>query len=335
MAVLALGVSSCKQEDDPKFRVPTTFTISEPALKNQVFETQTEMTSTETFNLFCTQPNYGYSAVCSYSAICSLDPECPVADNQAVDGQSAALENLTPSSAAMSIKTFELGAAACKLAGLDSQEEFDNSIYATTPTKIYFRAVCEIPGIADSRIVSQNVVSYDAVQLRYAEKKPAWIYICGDVINPTTGVLNGFLGPSAANQAVYDENFQLLEPENKIGEKLYVGVFNLNPKVENPEDSYEDNCSQFRFFTALLGWTTDASLGSNEADFYCLSITDKWVAGYDGNVVNQGLGNWGVWLCDTTDPQPITLVVDGLDLKIYAKEGAHTVTFTGRTPSFE
>lgn len=334
MAAVALGFTSCKQEDEPQYHNPTTFTIAEPAAESG-FRNNDRDDEPATFNLFCTQPDYGYSAICNYSAICSLDPSCPVSDGKAVDGQSIALENLTPTSAAMSIKTFELGAAACKLAGIYSQEEFDKSTYATTPTKVYFRAVCEIPGIEGSRIVSENVVSYNYVQLRYAEKKAAWIYICGDVTNMATGVSNGFLAPSVANLAVYDKNFQLVEPQEKIGDKLFVGVFGLTPKTEDPDETYENNCSQFRFYTELLGWTNTASIGSAEGDFYCLSITDKWEAGFDGETVPQGLGNWGVWLCDKTEPQVITIVVDVVGNKIYAKAGEHTVTFTGRTPSFE
>lgn len=339
MAALALGFTSCKQEDEPQYHNPTTFTIATPALQNQVFETSTEMTDNATFNLFCTQPDYGYSAICKYSAICSLDPECPVENGEPVDGKSIALENLNSSSAAMSIKTFELGAAACKLAGIYTEDEFEQSAYATQPTKIYFRAVCEIPDIEGSRIVSSNVVSYNYVQLRFAIKKAGWIYICGDVSNLTTGVSNGFLAPSSANLGTYNDNFQLVEPQDKIGEKVYVGVFGLDPKENDPDKSYEDNCSQFRFFTELLGWSTAASIGSNEADFYCMSITDKWEAGFEGSMVWQGLGNWGVWLCDKTGPQAVTIVVDlsqGNDkAKLYVKEGEHTVTFTGTTPSFE
>ena len=121
-----------------------------------------------------------------------------------------------------------------------------------------------------------------------------------------------------------------------IGEKLYVGVFNVTPKEDaaNPATSDPgnvDQCAQFRFFTELLGWTADASLGSNEADFYCLPITDKWQAGFSGDIVNQGLGNWGVFV---TEPQPLTIVVDQVNNKIFVKEGSNTVTFVGREPEF-
>lgn len=323
MAAVALGFSSCKQEDQPQYHNPTTFTISTPALQNVEFLTSTDMTDNSTFNLFCTQPDYGYSAICNYSALVSINPDAPIEDW-------INLENTTPTSAAMSIKTFELGAAACRLLGLTSQEEFDNSPYATQPVKCYFRAVCEIPGIEGSLIVSDNYVSYNAVKLQFAEKKPGWIYICGDVQNIQTGVVNGFLAPSVSNLATYDDNFRLYEPDDMVGQKIYVGQFNLNAKGGDP--SNVDDCSQFRFFTELLGWVNTASYGSNEADFYVLPITDKVEAGYmGGEIIAQGLGNWGIF---AEQNEPFTVVVDITQLKIYVKMGLYEVSFVGRDPEF-
>ena len=327
MAAVALGFSSCKQEDEPKYHDPSTFTIATPALQDVEFETATDMTDNSTFNLFCTQPDYGYSAICNYSAMVSLDPSCPV--ETAIN-----LENTNPHSAAMSIKTYELGAAVCQLLkseyGIDSQEKFDQSIYATEPVKCYFRAVCQIAGIESSLIVSQNVVSYNTVKINYAEKKPGWIYICGDVQNIDTGVVNGFMAPSVSNLASYDENFRLYEPDDMIGQKIYVGQFNLDAKGGDPNNV--DDCSQFRFFTELLGWVNTASYGSNEADFYVLPITDKVEAGYmGGEVIAQGLGNWGIF---SDVNEPFTVVVDIAQLKIFVKLGLHDVTFVGRDPEF-
>lgn len=323
MAAMVLGLSSCKQEDDPKYHNPTTFTVCTPALQNIEFETATDMTDANTFNLFCSQPDYGYSAICSYSALVSLDPNCP--EDNAVE-----LENLTSSSAAMSIKTFELGAALCKLSNIFEESDYSSSPLAQGPVKAYFRAVCEIPGIEGSRIVSSNVVSYNAVKVNFAVKKPAWIYICGDV-QTLDGEKNDFLAPNAANLAKYMENFSLFEPNDKIGDKLYVGQFNVTPKEKDPNETFEENCSQFRFFSELIGWKPDASMGSAEADFYCLSITDKWESGYAGDIVAPGLGNWGIY---TDEVVPMTVVVDQLNNKIYVKEGLHEVSFVGRNPEF-
>ena len=197
--------------------------------------------------------------------------------------------------------------------------------------KCYFRALCEIEGIANSQIASANTVSYNAVRVMYAEKKAAWIYICGDVSNPDTKVADGFKGPSMANFEHYYNNFRLIEPDDQIGTKLFVGKFNLDPKSDAPDLGNVDDTSQFRFFSELLGWTNTASLGSAEGDFYVLPIADKFAAGFDGDIVLQGLGNWGVWVSEQT---PMTIVVDLVQNKLYVKEGFHDVTFVGRNPEF-
>lgn len=329
MAAMVLGFSSCKQEDEPVYHAPTTFTVNEPALKNQVFRTKTDMTDKETFNLYCSQPDYGYSAICEYSALVSLNPDAPIEEWKA-------LPNENSSSAQMAIKTYELGVAINQLLNVEDQADFDARGLYDQQFKCYFKAVCEIPGIEGSKIISSNAVTYDKVMINYAEKLPGWIYICGDVANIETGAANGFTAPTVGNFDLYKNNFALFEPEDMIGEKLYVGTFNLTPK--NPAgvdgDYNEGNpnaCAQFRFFTDLLGWVTDASLGSNEADFYCLPTTDKWEAGFSGDVVDHGLGNWGVFV---TEPSPITIVVDVPNLKIYYKAGVYEVSFVGRDPEF-
>lgn len=342
MSAVALGFSSCKQEDEPKFHEPTSFTVSTPALQNIEFATANDMTDAATFNLFCTQPDYGYSAICKYSAIVSLDPECPVetvVDEetgvktvQAIPGKSVVLENQNPTSAAMAFKTYDLGIALLNLGGIvNDADAYAASDFAKGPVKCYFRALCEIEGIANSQIASANTVSYNAVRVMYAEKKAAWIYICGDVSNPDTKVADGFKGPSMANFEHYYNNFRLIEPDDQIGTKLFVGKFNLDPKSDAPDLGNVDDTSQFRFFSELLGWTNTASLGSAEGDFYVLPIADKFAAGFDGDIVLQGPGNWGVWVSEQT---PMTIVVDLVQNKLYVKEGFHDVTFVGRNPEF-
>lgn len=335
MAAVVLGLSSCETKDDPKFHDadPATFKINTPALQNIEFETSGEQTDNATFNLFCSQPDYGYAAICNYSALVSLDPECP-------EDKAVALDNQTPKSAQMAIKLYDLSVAVNKLLGVTDEEQYAASAAAQGPMKLYFRAVCEIAAIPDTRVVSSNVVSYNSVKVAYAVPKAAWIYICGDVANPTTGLTNGFLAPSSAYLDLYNENFAVYEPEDMIGEKLYVGQFILKAKAEAADPATSDpanvdQCAQFRFFTELLGWTNAASLGSNEADFYVLPITGQWAAGngYGGDVVNQGLGNWGAFVTVDT---PFTVVVDQPALKIYVREGNHNVVFNGsRVPEFQ
>lgn len=331
MAAVGLSFSSCKQEDEPQYKNPTTFTVATPAFQDNAFRCSSEMTDTETFNLFCTQPDYGYSAVCKYSALVTLDENEAKKDGKDIDESKwVALENSTPSMASMAIKTFELGAAVNKLLNVADQADFDARNLYDTAFKCYMKAVCEIDGIEGSRIVSSNTVSYNKVYIRYAEKKPGWIYICGNV-QTKDGVKNDFLGPTPSNYDAY-VNFRLYEPENNIGSKLYVGTFWLTPKSDAPDLGTPDDASGFRFFTELGGWVNTYSLGSHADDFYVKPVTDKWEAGFSGDIINQGLGNWGV---HTATPQAITIVVDVQNLKIYMKAGEHSVSFVGRDPEFK
>ena len=337
MTALTFGFTSCSQEDEPKYQNPNpeSFTVNVPGLQNNEIICSSEQTDNATFNLFCSQPDYGYSAICSYSALVSLDEDCPDDEEKSVK-----LANTLPTSASMAIKTYELAAAVNKLRGITSQEEFDKDPATNAgPWKVYFRAVCEIEGIEGSRVVSKNVVSYNNVVVPYAEKKPAWIYICGDVMTLDGAAKNGFLAPGAANLNTYMENWSLFEPKELIGDKVYVGSFRISPKAKEEGKSFAEQCSQFRFFTELLGWKPDASLGSNPADFYCMPIPeDGFIAtpdtpfSFDGDVVPQGLGNWGIW---TESDIPVTIVVDQKLNKIYIHSGECEVTFVGRIPTFE
>lgn len=336
MAALLLGAASCSQEENPKYHNPNadSFKINTPGLQDQALYTTGDMQDASTFNLFTSQPDYGFSGVCNYSAIVSLDPTCPDPTTPEGKEKSFALPNENPTSAIMAIKTFELANALNKLLGIPDQEAFDANQTVKQPLKAYFRAVCEIPGIEGSRVVTSNVTSYNNIHLVYAIKQPGWIYICGDV--QTTGgddaVKNGFTGPAASAFDFY-KDFRLYEPEDMIGEKLYVGHFWLTPKSGTFNPTNPDDESQFRFFTELAGWSTDYSVGSNINDFYCenTELVDDSVF-YEGTLIMNGLGNWGI---SVAEPKEVTIVVDLTGLKCYFKLGDWDVTFSARTPSFE
>ena len=335
MAAFGIALASltgCKQNEDPKYKDPTHFTVNTPALQDQVLQTVDDMTNPATFNLFCSQPDYGYAAIANYAAYVSLDPNCPTDEEALKANKSILLENTNPTSAAMSFKLFNLALAANKMSGVSDEMQYALSPLAQGPIKMYFRAVAEIPGIEGSRIVSDNVVSYNQVKAVYAVLKPGWIYICGNVASEDGGTVQSFLAPAPGNAKDF-EPFMLWEPEDLAGEKLYVGHFQIPPKDNGAEVDNPDAASQFRFFTELLGWVPTASLGSNEADFYCMPITNdiKNGATCTKEIIPQGLGNWGIHCTSNT---PVTMVVDVTGLNLYVVEGTKTVTFDGRTPSF-
>ncbi len=118
------------------------------------------------------------------------------------------------------------------------------------------------------------------------------VYICGDVENIETGERNGFTAPSEYNREFYDKNFRLTETSEGIFEGTYL-VYKRDPEYLDGID----RLSQFRFYTDLLGWSNEASLGSGFADFSCVAVN---VA--NGSVtcpiIKNGLGNWGLSLDD-------------------------------------
>ncbi|MDE6408671.1 MAG: hypothetical protein K2K81_00290 [Muribaculaceae bacterium] len=121
------------------------------------------------------------------------------------------------------------------------------------------------------------------------------VYVCGDVSTGPDGEYNNFLAPSSANQEVYDQYWSLKDEGNGI----FTGLYYIPIKVLDPEYSYD--LPQFRFFTELLGWTSEASLGSAEDDFFCLPA-DLDEGPKTFTIVHPGLGNWGANLPTSDKP---------------------------------
>lgn len=149
-------------------------------------------------------------------------------------------------------------------------------------------------------------------------KSPDWddLYICGNVQNISTDIINDFKNPNESNREFYDENFKL---SKRIidGKEYFRGTFRLVPRVEvlpDPDEAegrYYDYFPSFRFFRALLGWTRDASIGSAYDDFYILPVylqDEKASFTY----VTEGLGNWGFPIDETTpiEEREIEITVD-------------------------
>ena len=339
MAAMVLGFSSCKQEDEPKYHDPNpaTFVINTPALQNQAFLTSNDQLDSSTIKLYCSQPDYGYSAVCKYSALVSLNPDAPIEEW-------VELKNVNSSSAEMSIKTYDLGAAVNQLLNITSQEEFDADNIGDKFYKCYFKAACEISGIEGSKVISSNYTAYNKVAIQFCVLKPGWLFITGDLINEETGASMNFTEPAPSKLQEFLDNWALYEPEDLIGEKLYVGQFTLAPGEKAIEGSTNiDDQPGFRFFTECNGWgDKNVQIGSNTEDFYKYDVTNpehsNWAetGSFEAteaanNFVRPGQGTWQ-WY--TTEEIPMTMVVDLVDNKLYVKKGKYTVTFSGRIPNF-
>lgn len=318
---LAAGFTSCEDSKEPQYKNPTTFTLNTPALQDQMLETSGDQEDKATFNLFCSQPDYGFSAVCEYGVQVSLtDKFIDATDEQ--EANYLALSNQSASQSAMSFRTYDLAVAMTKLLGLETIEEAE-AYDGPDEMPVYFRATCRIPGVKGSDIVSDNVVSYNKVKFHYAIPTAGIIFIVGHVTNTVTGEVNEFQEPSSGFSTWYKENFALVEPE--IGCKLYAGTYALKECTGGIDNV--DNCAQFRFFTELNGWSdTKVQIASNPGDFYVEPITDAFVDGlFTAPTVVYGQGNWGIYT-EATDiaDREYTFVVSLQDKdhpKLWIKKG--------------
>lgn len=227
-----LGLASCEQDRDPVLKMPTSYTLNVPAMQDQFID----LTPGNTIELVSSQPDYGYAAVASYSAQMSLTEDF---------AQSYDLTPEVSNLARMNVKQEDVAVGLMNLYGIEDDkafaEKFPNGM---DYQKIYFRAVCQIPGVEGTSITS-NVVSYNNVKGYFAIPMPGFIYLVGEP--------EGWAGPTEGNAEHY-EPWKLYEPQNAIGSHIYTGVFDI------PAGS-----AMFRFYTALTGWDTD-SYGSQEAD---------------------------------------------------------------------
>ncbi len=354
-ALMAAGLTSCVDTEKPVFQTPTTFTINTPGLQDQLLQTTGDMDSKETFMLYCSQPDYGFATKCAYTAQVSLSGEFTdeeVNENGDVTKPASyvTISNQEGSSAAMRFKTYDLAVAMCQLLGITNPKDKDwdaEQAWAdyianggATEMKVFFKATCEITGVADSFIASSNTVSYNKVGLSFANPKPGVIYPVGDMTcwtvanDPNSGVVKGnaFMEPRSANKDFY-EDYKLIEPE--IGCKLYAGNYWM-PATDDirPEnkDKGNDYTTQFRFFTELVGWDHPASeIASNVANFYVESINDKFSDGFnDGSIAKlnavYGDGSWGFFLDKTYAMTFVVSLEDSSKPVVWVKVGTWNVT---------
>lgn len=322
---MAASMASCVDTEKPVFHEATSFTINAPALQDQYLATTDNLDDKSTFMLYASQPDYGFAAKCNYGVQVSMSEKfVDATDNQ--EANYITLTNQDLNSGAMRFRTYDLAVAMTKLLGITSPEEFQN--YKDNGGKmvlpVYFRGVCEIPGVKGSYIVSNNVVSYKNVQFCYAVSVAGKIFIVGNV--------SDWMKPDAAN-AEYYGNYCLVEPE--IGSKMYAGTF-LMPNTASVADSTKigtvDYTTQWRFFTELKGWADKSvQVASAEGDFFIKNVTGD----FNGTVADGGMytgpgvygqGNWGVLLKEDTEMTIVVSLQVKTKPKVWFKYGKWNVS---------
>lgn len=285
MVCVLAGLASCSQDRDPVYHTPTSFVLNVPAMQNQLIE----LADGNTLELICSQPDYGFAAAASYSAQMSLTEDF---------AESYDLTPLNENLAKMQIPQSSVATGFCELMGVTSEEDFQaNYPNGFDVSKVYFRAVCQIPGVESSRIES-NVVSYNYLKPYFAVAVPGYIYLVGQP--------SGWNAPDES-QAEHYANWRLFEAPDAIGSKIYSGVFDI-PATQENEDGSVTNWPMFRFYTALTGWDQD-SYGVQEPD-EAVQFPDAFA---DGTFTHQLVKGKGSFWFPNWEGGKMTIVVDMSD----------------------
>lgn len=254
-AAALVGFTGCEDDKDPIYQAPTTFVLNQPALQNQYLE----LTEDGTFELTCSQPDYGYSAIVNYSAEVSLTEDFANCKEITSKGSGT--------TARMTFGCADLALVLCELHGF-----VDEASYQDIPAeKVYFRAVARLTGVESSEIRS-NVVSLNKVKLYFAVPTPGYIWVIG-----SAGAFGGWTEPSEANAAAL-QGARLFEPANAIGSKVYSQTFNV------PAGDVT-----FRLYVALTGWDGGDSWGYKVED---AATTVELVDGAYSSPIVNGKGSF-------------------------------------------
>lgn len=278
MMLVGLATTSCKRDTQPRLDKPTEFVLNTPP-----FASSTLICSEEgTFDLTCSQPNYGPAVVANYSAEITLeDPEV---------NPSAPTQELTTSytTAAFSASTKELAMAMCALMGAVDEETQGNYNPAVRP--VWVRAVSRVPG-ADYSEIRSNWVKLDQVKPMFAVPVPGKLWLIGDctgwdIDNPTP-------------------EYILTEANDAIGSNIYSGTFPI---------ASDKAAGGFRFFLELGNWDNiSVQIGSAEPNFWEEHISLDENGAYSGACF-WGQGNWDL---DNHPGGNLKMTVDLNTMKVY------------------
>lgn len=263
-AALVAGLSSCSQDRDPVYHAPTKFVLNEPVMQDQHIALE-EDNQDATIELVASQPDYGFSAIVNYSALVSLTPDFA----KSVEIKPSGTNGLTPS---FRIPQFDLSIAICNLMGLTPADR-ETATFDYIP--VYVKAVAEMDGIEDSRIVS-NAVKFNYIKPYFAVAEPKCIYLVGNV---------SAWSVDAANAPTIYENWRLWDEVSPEGKNtgIYKGTFDFG-------ETTDGGAYTLRFYSALGNWEEN-SIGSQKDD-NPIEFPDFTGSNTFGGAAVEGKGSW-------------------------------------------
>ena len=254
--------SSCEEDTDPRYQVPTKFELNTPALADQLYE----LTPDGAINLTWSQPDYGYAAVANYQVEVAIDT---------VGGGEFVTLDTRYTTCSASIKDSQVAEAICKLRGIENKDDYTDE----GARELFVRVCASLDGV-ESSLIRSNVIVLKHVQDYCAIQSPGYIYLIGNVAK--------WIGPDPGSAASL-EPWKLSESSTAIGSKIYSGVFDMPPSSTMLDENGNLQGLIFRFYTELTGWDGGASVGMQVDDNpVAIQLVDGM---YNGTLVAPGKGS--------------------------------------------
>lgn len=267
--LLGIGVTSCKEDTQPRLDAPTEFVLNTPPAANEmyIFRADEKNNSLNSIEFTVSQPNYGVGCVPDYQVQVAKSESDFNAWDAAI-AQNPNDDNPLGSDGLPYVSTLETiftsavlnvtGDVFCD--GVNAIYGFDDENQPTGAVPVAVRVHAWLPNAAYSSIFS-NVVTLAQVSTYIPISAAGELYLIG--------------APQGWNIASSD----MVATETEIGSKIYHGVFDVAAGQ-----------FQFRFYSALGDWETN-SIGAQEEDNPIdIEFTD---GKYSGPCV-YGKGSWQV-----------------------------------------
>lgn len=318
MAMVVMAFWGCKEDTQPRLdKDPSTLTfiINTPPMANQWLYLSDG--NDATFDLSCSQPNYGFSAVANYVVMVSLSEDFTHNAKFAHEGEDSYfpqagdyVELRDPGTLAnMQIKQLYLTRAICKLLTytndgveypISTANDLDKAMaqkYADGYMPVYVKIRCYIPqDEAASSVVSQNFVKFSHVVPVFSLEVPSSVYMTGNFNEwPAPGEVNIPQSDEPAYPQVAGKLWPLTELVTEIDSKIFRNSFYLKFDAGN----------EFRFYQippATVAWGAKGSLGGSEEDFTYEYLKLSQGTGTN-SVVTNGQGNFKLVLEDESMPE--------------------------------
>ena len=165
MGMLTFSACETDRDSNPVFQEPTEFSLNTPAYVNTVYDLE----KSESLQLTCSQPNYGYTAPTVYTVEVSLNED--LSDSIVLDTKYT--------TAKMDVNASELALALTNLAVAEGADESEFPITKS----LYLRVVASLKSASGAMgVIPSNIINLPTVKTHFAlpeVKLPKNIYLIG------------------------------------------------------------------------------------------------------------------------------------------------------------